>query len=203
MGYAVAQAALDAGCNVTLVSGPVAMDPPRAVRGKLQLLHVETAREMAAAAIPAFAKCDIAFHVAAVADFRPATRIRGKLKKQAALEAGDGRVMLQLVANPDILRSCGNIKHKGQVLVGFALESSNGVRNAIKKLKEKNLDFVILNDPSALNASVSNVTVIGRDGLRLPICDHKTKIARRLVEIAIEQWRQLPRIPSRPRKRQL
>lgn len=188
MGYSVAQAALDAGCSVVLVTGPAAATPPRP-RKQLKTIAVESAREMAAAAIPAFKNCDIAFHVAAVADFRPAVRFRGKLKKQRALEEGAGRLLLTLIPNPDILRSCGNIKHNRQVLIGFALEVSNGKQNAIQKLKEKNLDFVVWNDPSALNADRSNVTVIGRDGERIPIRDHKAMIAKRLVDIAIRRWR--------------
>lgn len=190
MGYAIASAALDAGCAVILVTGPVSIARPANIGGRLRVIDVESASEMAAAAIPAFRNCDIAIHVAAVSDFRPKHRIRGKLKKRQALAAGRGRLQLELVANPDILRSCGRIKHKGQVLIGFALESSDGVQNARAKLHEKNLDFVVWNDPSALNAARSNVTVIGRNGERLPIRDHKSKIARRLIALALERWRQ-------------
>ena len=188
MGYAVARAALEAGCRVTLVSGPVALAPPAARRGALRLVRVESAREMAAAAIPAFRRCDLAFHVAAVADFRPAARIRGKLKKGRALSSGGGVVRLALVANPDILWSCGRIKHEMQILVGFALESADGERNARAKLRAKNLDFVVWNDPSALNADRSNVTVLGRDGERIPLRGHKSGIGRRLVALALQRW---------------
>jgi phosphopantothenoylcysteine decarboxylase/phosphopantothenate--cysteine ligase len=156
---------------------------------------------MAAAAIPAFRLCDLAFHVAAVADFRPASRLRGKLKKRRALAAGGGRVRLALVANPDILWSCGRIKHERQILVGFALEAANGERNAREKLREKNLDFVVWNDPSALNADRSNVTVIGRDGERVALRGRKSGIGRRLVALAIQRWQRRSHETTQPHRK--
>jgi phosphopantothenoylcysteine decarboxylase/phosphopantothenate--cysteine ligase len=194
MGLAVAEAAIRAGCEVTIVLGPVPVAagaaPREPRRPRFRILPVESAREMAAAAIPAFRNCDIAFHVAAVADFRPASRVRGKIKKRAALAAGKGRFLLELVPNPDILWSCGKIKRKGQILVGFALESVDGERNARSKLREKNLDFVVWNGPSTLNADRANVTVITREGKRTPIRGTKAAIGRRLVALALARWHQ-------------
>lgn len=198
MGYAVAEAALAAGCDVTLVTGPVSLAPPTGgrggtdPRGRLKVVQVVTAREMARAAIPAFRKADMGFYVAAVADFRPRITARGKLKKRDIATGSDGVFTLEMVANPDILWSCGKIKHKGQVLTGFALEARNGAANATAKLIEKNLDFVVLNGPAALNSDRSIVTVIDRDGGRILMRDRKSRIAARLVRLAIEKWRHRP-----------
>jgi phosphopantothenoylcysteine decarboxylase/phosphopantothenate--cysteine ligase len=191
MGYAVAAAACEAGCDVTLVTGPVSLSLPNACGGRLVAVRVESARDMAAAALAAFARADIAFHVAAVADFRPAKRVKGKIKKKRALRAGRGRVRLELVPNPDILWSCGKVKRDRQILVGFALEAAGGEANALEKLRDKNLDFVVWNDPSSLNAERANVTVLGRNGERIPIHADKARIGRKLVSLALTRWRQL------------
>jgi len=189
MGYAVAAAALAAGCDVDLVTGPVELEPPKAPKGARLTVHrVETARQMRAAALPAFRGCDLAFHVAAVSDFRPARFVRGKLKKRD-LAARGGALVLELVPNPDILWECGQRKHQRQLLVGFALEAADGVRNALLKLREKNLDFVVLNGPSALNATRADVTVLARDGERISIRAEKSRIGGQLVALALERWR--------------
>ncbi|MFN0207862.1 MAG: phosphopantothenoylcysteine decarboxylase [Planctomycetota bacterium] len=206
MGYAVAAEACEAGCDVTLITGPVSLPIPNTGRARFRVISVESACDMADAAIPAFRNADIAFHVAAVADFRPAKRVRGKLKKKQALKDGNNRVTLELIANPDILWSCGQIKREGQILVGFALEASNGERNAREKLRQKNLDFIVWNDPSALNNDRANVTVLGREGERIPIRDTKSRIAKRIVSLALERWRhlqqqQIPKQLQTPRPR--
>jgi len=174
MGYAIAVAALEAGADVTLVSGPVALDAPPGAR----VVRVETAREMHRAALAAFARCDLAFHVAAVADFRPANPLRGKLKKE-----GRGSLVLHLAPNPDILLECGRRKRAGQILVGFALEASDGERNARSKLRRKNLDLVVLNAPSALDADATSVLVLGRDGARRALVGRKGAVAQALVRM--------------------
>ncbi len=201
MGYAIARAALEAGARVTLVTGPVALAlpaaPPRS-GGRLRVLRVETARQMRAAALPAFRSCDVAFHVAAVADFRPARVVRGKIKKSAPPRAASGRIALDLVPNPDILAECGRRKRPGQVLVGFALEASRGERNARAKLRAKNLDLVVLNGPSALNAAHAEVTVLAREGDRRSMRAPKHRIARTLVRLAFDRWLRQSRATKRP-----
>ncbi|MDO4183479.1 MAG: bifunctional phosphopantothenoylcysteine decarboxylase/phosphopantothenate--cysteine ligase CoaBC [Coriobacteriia bacterium] len=137
-GYAIAKAAAKRGAQVTLVSGPVALDPPAGV----QVVPVTTACEMLEAAQAAFAEADIAVFTAAVADFRPAQPADRKLKKgsdDAALTT------LQLTPNPDILATLAHTKALNQVVVGFAAETENALENGRKKLVAKAADLIVAN----------------------------------------------------------
>lgn len=188
MGLAVARAAAARGA-VTVVLGPVdGAIEPRFRRPGIDVIPVESAREMARAVLPRFRRCDIAIHVAAVADFRPAARVRGKIKKGTVLAGGRARYVVELVENPDILWSCGQVKRERQVLAGFALESADAERHGRAKLLAKNLDFVVCNAPSTLNAARADVIVLTRDGGRHRIRGSKAAIGRRLVSLALELW---------------
>lgn len=159
MGYAIAAALKRRGWDVLLVSGPTDLQPPLGV----DLLAVETAREMLSACRSAWPDCHALFGVAAVADYRPARRSRTKLKKGGAEET-----TLDLVRNPDILASLA--RHKGDRLaVGFALETGVGRREALRKLREKRLDFIALNGPSALDAPEASLVLIDADGAETPL----------------------------------
>ena len=149
MGYAVAEAALARGAEVTLVSGPVALEPPRGAR----VVPVATAVEMLAAAEAAFATADVAVCAAAVADLRPARPAARKLKKGADDAA---LATLELVENPDVLATLGRAKAPGQVVVGFAAETDDVVANAERKLAAKGADLMVAND-------VSEGRAFGRD----------------------------------------
>ena len=138
MGYALARAAVDRGMQVTLVSGPTALKAPAGA----EVLFVETAREMQEAMSQRFAKADLIIMSAAVSDHRPETRSKQKQKKEQM------RMTLDLVANPDILMELGKQKKNGQTLVGFAAETENLLPNARRKLREKNLDWIVANDVS-------------------------------------------------------
>ncbi len=138
MGYALARAAVDRGMQVTLVSGPTALKAPAGA----EVLYVETAREMQEAMSQRFAKADLIIMAAAVSDHRPETRSKQKQKKEQM------RMTLDLVANPDILMELGKQKKNGQTLVGFAAETENLLPNARRKLREKNLDWIVANDVS-------------------------------------------------------
>jgi len=175
MGYSIAEAAQAAGHRVTLVSGPASLNPPRGVR----FISVTTAREMQKAVRREYSKSNLVIMAAAVCDFRPKAVRRSKLKK-----GGAARVALELVPNPDILQGLGRRKG-GRTLIGFALETERGLGNARKKLLAKNLDWVVLNGPGALEGEKASVTVLGRDGtarfwLGLP----KREIGRRLLKLA-------------------
>jgi phosphopantothenoylcysteine decarboxylase/phosphopantothenate--cysteine ligase len=139
-GHAIAAAAAAAGARVTLVSGPVALADPDGV----DVIHVETAREMRDAAVAAL-PADVAVMAAAVADWRVAQQARGKIKKD-----GTGKpAALELVENPDILATIG--KHKTSrptLVVGFAAETDDLVKNARKKLEAKGADWILANDVS-------------------------------------------------------
>ncbi len=141
MGYAVAEAAAARGADVTLVSGPVALDAPSGVRR----VAVGTADEMLAAARAAFDGADVAVFAAAVADRRPARPVERKLKKGADDAA---LVAIELEPTPDVLATLAAGKQPGQFVVGFAAETDDVAANAARKLEAKGADMVVANDVS-------------------------------------------------------
>ena len=179
MGFALAEALAEAGAEVELVSGPTHLDISTCQH--INLHRVESAREMYAAATEAFPDCQGAILSAAVADYRPAEQADHKLKKQ-----GDEGMTLRLVQNPDILATLGTMKHDGQRLVGFALETDNELQNAEGKLRRKNLDFIVMNSlrdaGAGFGVDTNKVTILGADGSRKesPLMT-KTEIARLIV----------------------
>lgn len=184
MGYAIAQAAALRGAEVTLVSGPTALDAPRGVR----TVAVESAREMLAAAEEAFARCDIAVFAAAVSDMRPKNPASRKLKKGAA----DAELStIELVENPDILSTLGNAK-TSQVVVGFAAETDGVIENARVKLSKKNADMIVANDVGGslgFGTDDNKVWLVSADGVldvprlaKSEIADIVLDRAARLIE---------------------
>lgn len=138
-GYMLAAAAARRGAEVTIVSGPVAVDAPEGVN----VVHVRTAREMRDAVAEVFPSCDLAIFAAAVADLRPTDEADHKLKKgldDVALST------IKLSQNPDILAEMGRAKRGDQVVVGFAAETNDVVPNARKKLSAKHADMIIANE---------------------------------------------------------
>jgi phosphopantothenoylcysteine decarboxylase / phosphopantothenate---cysteine ligase len=138
MGVAVAARAAARGAAVTLIAGPLKVPPPPGVKH----INVRTAVEMHDQVLGAFPETDVVIKAAAVADFRPAETETRKVKKEKMEPS------IRLVENPDILRELGRIKRKDQVLVGFAAETNDVLENARAKLKNKNLDMLVLNDVS-------------------------------------------------------
>ena len=177
MGCAIAEAAAARGDDVTLIAGPVSLSTPKGVRR----VDIESARELQAALREAFRECDALFMAAAVCDFRPRRRFRGKWRKK---EAGQERASLELVSNPDILSSV--TRRKGdRLVVGFAVETGDGLRRAMNKLEKKRMDYVVLNGPSALNASKTSVTILGKDGSQRRLTDRtKRAVAKVLVGLS-------------------
>jgi phosphopantothenoylcysteine decarboxylase/phosphopantothenate--cysteine ligase len=157
MGYEIAAAAARRGAEVILVSGPTDLACPDGVKR----MSVVSAAEMNTA-VGEVSDADIVFMVAAVADYAPEEFSDSKLKK-----TGDA-LTLKLSATPDILKGLGAKKAPGQCLVGFALETDDGVSHAKEKLERKNLDWIVLNNPNESGAgfgpSTNRVTIIGRDG---------------------------------------
>jgi phosphopantothenoylcysteine decarboxylase/phosphopantothenate--cysteine ligase len=175
MGFAIAARAAEVGCEVTLIAGPVGLATPRGVRR----IDVVDAREMLTATLRAFRRADALFMAAAVADWRPVRRRRGKWRKRE----GARRATLELVRNPDILACAARGKGR-RLVVGFALETGDGLARARHKLKRKGADFIVLNDASALNASRSSVSILGSDGTCNRLNERtKTSIARSLVAL--------------------
>ena len=151
MGFAIAEAARDRGADVTVVAGPVSAELPHGVT----LVHVTSALEMQRALQAAAARAHVVVMAAAVADYRPAKVSREKLKRSA------GPATLTLTPNPDILAGLGAARVAGQVLVGFALETSDGVANARAKRKAKGVDLIVLNSPADGIGTVTNkVTLV-------------------------------------------
>ena len=132
-GYAIAKEAKRRSLIVTLVSGPTALRPPSGVK----FIPVESSLDMRRAVLAGFKKCDCVIMSAAVADWRPVYSARKKIKKSR-------KKTIELVENPDILAELGARKN-GRVAVGFALETENLEKNALKKLKDKNLDLIVAN----------------------------------------------------------
>lgn len=160
MGFAVAAAAAQRGATVTLVAGPVMLRTPRNVKR----IDVETARDMARVVGEEFLRTDLLVMSAAVADFAPVRVESHKIKRA---RQGKGGFALELEANPDILLSLAERK-KSQVMVGFALETEDGVANARAKLRAKNLDLVVLNNPLEEGAGFggeTNVVTLVQEGM--------------------------------------
>lgn len=157
MGYAVARAALRRGAQVTLVSGPTALEPPAGAR----VLSVETAKEMLAAVQKEFPSCSAVVMAAAVADYHVAEVADKKLKR------GKGPLEIRLEPNADILKELAAAKG-GKLLIGFAAETNDLLANAQKKLREKNLDLIVANDVtqegSGFDGNTNIATLIDRSG---------------------------------------
>lgn len=176
MGYAVARAAVEAGHEVVLVSGPVSLEPPP---GLAAFVPVISARDMLAALRRALAAADALVMTAAVADFRPARVSRRKIHKGAMPDS------IRLVPNPDILATLARRKGR-RVFIGFAAETERAVAGAARKLRAKGLDLVVANDvtlPGAgFGVDTNIVTFVRPDGTAeaLPVLP-KLDVARRIV----------------------
>ncbi|HQM91002.1 MAG TPA: bifunctional phosphopantothenoylcysteine decarboxylase/phosphopantothenate--cysteine ligase CoaBC [Syntrophales bacterium] len=180
MGYAVALAAKRRGAAVTLVSGPTSLPEPRGVR----FVPVVSAREMRDAVMQNLKDATVVIKSAAVADYRPADFSDSKIKKT------DRPLEFRLEKNPDIIREVGKVKGD-RILVGFAVETDRLVEYAAKKLREKNMDFIVANDitqPGAGFAAETNIVkILDREGGSedLPRMD-KMDVAHRILDRVAE-----------------
>ena len=177
MGYALAEAARDAGAGVILVTGPVALTPP----DRIETVSVTSASEMFDAVMARAPEKDIFIGVAAVADYRPEKTSGHKIKKDAE------SMTLSLVRNPDILASVATLRPR-PFTVGFAAETGDLEREARKKLVSKGADLIIANNAVTIGADDAQVVVVSRAGStpleKLP----KAKLARRLIAIIAENY---------------
>ncbi|SER62676.1 bifunctional phosphopantothenoylcysteine decarboxylase/phosphopantothenate--cysteine ligase CoaBC [Salipaludibacillus aurantiacus] len=162
MGYAIAEAAAARGAEVTLISGPVSLDPPHGVR----LLPVTSAEEMYNAADAHFGSADIVIKAAAVADYRPKDTHSQKMKKTP------GDIQIEMERTKDILKSLGRKKTK-QILVGFAAESENIEENARNKVESKRLDLIaansIVKEGSGFQGDTNELMLYYADGRKIPV----------------------------------
>ena len=180
MGYAIAEVARKRGAKVTLISGPSALSPPFGVN----LIQVETAKEMYSAVKSRFDKADALIMAAAVSDFVPSVVSPNKTKKEKE------EIYLKLKPSVDILKEMGKRK-KNKILVGFSLETEDEIKNSKKKLVEKNLDLIVVNNPNVPGAGfevdTNQVILIERRGKteRLPLLSKKEVAEKVLNKVSV------------------
>ena len=178
MGYAIAEAAILMGHEVTLVSGPVSISVPENLH---KFISIESAAEMAEAMKNEFGNADLAILCAAVADYRPAHPEKQKMKKK------EGNFFLELERTEDIALSLGRMKKEGQLLAGFAAETNDLEVNALTKMRKKNFDFIAANvvgvPGRGFGAENNAVTLYKADGTKKELSlKSKKDLAKELLE---------------------
>jgi phosphopantothenoylcysteine decarboxylase/phosphopantothenate--cysteine ligase len=183
MGFAIAEALANEGATVNLITGPTQQHTEHP---SINVKHVISAEEMSAVCNELFSSVDIAVLSAAVADYKPLVKAAQKIKKK------DDNLVIELTKTPDIAESLGKLKHNGQVIVGFALETEEEYTHALKKLEKKNFDLIVLNSLNDKGAG------FGHDTNKITIIDkaHQTKtfdlknkkeVAQDIVQAIIEK----------------
>ena len=185
MGYAIAQAAINRGAEVTLVTGPVALDAPP----KARMVHVISAADMALKMLELGMQADIIVMAAAVADYTPKTVSGQKIKKGADMT-------LELVRTKDILQELGAAKRDNQLLMGFAAETQNFESNATAKMNRKNLDIIALNDVSrageGFEADNNNIVLYFKDGTSQDLgSESKITLSQRITDVLYTQYQKM------------
>lgn len=176
MGYSIAQSAIDAGHEVVLVTGPVDLPVPEGAT----VAHIETTDELRSSCVELFPSCDGVIATAAVCDYRPVERIQGKITKTGQ------PITLELAETSDVLAELGEQKGDRWV-VGFALESQDPRNNAMRKLRMKNCNCIVLNDTSAISSLENHVEILSPEAETLAqFRGLKTEIAQQLIAF-IEQ----------------
>jgi phosphopantothenoylcysteine decarboxylase/phosphopantothenate--cysteine ligase len=181
MGLAVAQELHSRGAEVILIAGPSNIESANG----LQVIKVNTAEEMYNACTESFKYADIGIMAAAVADYTPAEKAKEKIKKT------EKKILLELKQTPDILKTLGEQKRSKQILVGFALETTNERRNALEKLKKKNADLIVLNSLNDKDAGfgkdTNKITIFEKGGKEFRF-ESKTKreVAKDIVDTIIQ-----------------
>ena len=178
MGYAIAEAAILMGHEVTLVSGPVSISAPENLH---KFISIESAAEMAEAMKNEFGNADLAILCAAVTDYRPAHPEKQKMKKK------EGNLFLELERTEDIALSLGRMKKEGQLLAGFAAETNDLEANALTKMRKKNFDFIAANvvgvPGRGFGAENNAVTLYKADGTKKELSlKSKKDLAKELLE---------------------
>lgn len=181
MGYAIAKEARDRGAEVILVSGPTNLEPPKNVK----IINIKTNEEMKKEILQNFKWADIVIKSAAVADYKPKEYSKEKIKK------GEGDLNICLTRDNDILKFLGEIKTR-QVLVGFAAESDNVLENAERKLKNKNLDFIVANDitssDTGFGSEDNKVVILSKNNEKLELEKmSKKKVASNIFDMILEK----------------
>lgn len=180
MGIALAEEAVNRGANVTLVLGPTFEPVPNGI----DVIRVKSATEMFEQCTARFSKINIAILSAAVADYAPVKVAKEKIKKT------EDHFELGLQKTPDILKTLGSQKKAGQFLVGFALETNNEKENALKKLKQKNADIIVLNSladkVSGFGHNSNKITIFDNNGKELAFeLKPKKQVAKDIIDTII------------------
>ena len=185
MGYALAEMALHRGARVVLITGPVALAPPAGA----DVLRVETAEEMRAAVLQRMAEATVVIKAAAVSDFRPRAAADQKLKR-----GRQDLLTLELQSTSDIVAEVARQARAGQIIVGFAAETQNALENARRKLVEKRLQAIVVNDVSRPGIgfdSDRNAVSIITAGEEIVIPEtSKQEVARRVLDVVCQLRRQ-------------
>ena len=176
MGAALASAAIEFGCEVTIVTGPVKISYPEQAR----VIEVETTRQMLDACVKEFPLCDCVIGAAAPCDYKPVRYSSSKLSKTGET------LKLEFQPTEDVLASLGALKTADQTVIGFALETDNGVTNAQEKLRRKNCDLICLNSPSAINSLESKIALISETGVVAQLSGSKKELATKIIRYALE-----------------
>ena len=177
MGYSLVEAALESGANVTLISGPVNIDPP----SNCNFVSIKTAEEMYDAVMHHISGMDVYIGTAAVSDYSPAKASDSKIKK----DGSNSPMVLELKENQDILKSVSELEQRPYV-VGFAAETNDLIKNAEKKLSNKNLDLIIANDVSnkdiGFDSDDNEVTLITEKEKYLIERQNKRKVSKKIID---------------------
>lgn len=184
MGFALAQRMIKLGAEVTLIKGPTSQTP--AFNGHIKIIDVNSAAEMYDAAMKEFNDKDVTIMAAAVADYTPATVASQKIKKEGE------NLELHMVKTKDILAALGRIKKKGQLLVGFALETNDEEKHAKAKLEKKNLDLIVLNslndEGAGFGHNTNKITLLDNKGNKKQFeLKSKSAVAADIVNAIVEQ----------------
>lgn len=182
MGYAIAEEAARRGAKVTLVSGPVSVTINHP---NVEVVKVESGREMLTACEKAFGDADISIMCAAVADYAPAHTYDSKIKREH-----QEIPVIELVKNPDIAATLGGKKRQGQMLVGFALETDHAIENASEKMRRKNLDMIVLNSlrdaGAGFGTDTNKVTILLPDDTSIAFdLKSKSEVARDIINTIV------------------
>jgi len=182
MGYSLAQSAIDYGAKVTLISGPVNLEPP----SNCNFISIKTADEMFEAVMHHVNDKDVYIGTAAVSDYKPAKMQNNKIKK----DGSNSSITLELEENKDILKSVSALKHRPFV-VGFAAETNDVIENAEKKLSSKDLDLIVANDVSkkeiGFDSEENEVTLVTSADNYLIERQSKKKVSNKIIEFISER----------------
>ena len=182
MGFAIAESLANCGAKVNLITGPTNQHTSHP---GISVKRILSAEDMYNACVELFPKTDIAVLAAAVADYKPTVVADQKIKKK------DENLVLELTKTRDIAASLGKLKHNGQVIVGFALETEHEQSNAVKKLETKNFDLIVLNSLNDSGAGfghdTNKISIIDRKNIRSFELKNKKEVAHDIVSAIIEK----------------